>query len=63
MKRCAKCQKKVGLVGVDCACGNIYCSNCRHAETHQCTFDYAKKERARLIKENPKIIAQKIEVI
>ena len=39
-KRCEECKKKVGLLGLKCRCGKLYCSSHVTAETHNCSFDY-----------------------
>lgn len=38
--KCFICQKKVGVFGLQCKCGNIYCAIHFHAENHDCTYDY-----------------------
>lgn len=50
--RCAKCRKKVGMLGFTCRCELLFCASCRHADQHACTFDYKTKDRARLTREN-----------
>ncbi|KDO17805.1 hypothetical protein SPRG_16792, partial [Saprolegnia parasitica CBS 223.65] len=32
--RCWDCKKKVGLTGIECRCGYVYCSNHRFADQH-----------------------------
>ena len=61
--RCWKCQKKVGLLGFECSCKYVFCSKCRHAESHQCSFNYMKSGKDMLIKQNPVVIADKMEYI
>lgn len=41
-KRCGhtECKKKLSLLDMDCRCGRRFCMNHRHAELHNCTFDY-----------------------
>ncbi|OQR99893.1 hypothetical protein ACHHYP_03983 [Achlya hypogyna] len=51
--RCWDCKKKVGLTGIECRCGYVYCSNHRFADQHNCTFDYKAADRAELAKRNP----------
>ncbi len=60
-KRCAKCNKKLGIVPFSCKCDNFFCAKCRMPEDHQCTFDWKKSYRDKLEKENPKIEADKVE--
>lgn len=38
--KCWHCEKKVGILQVVCKCSYVYCSKHRHAEAHDCTFDY-----------------------
>ena len=38
--RCGQCNKKVGILGIKCRCGQLYCTSHVTAETHNCTFDY-----------------------
>ncbi len=38
--RCEQCNKKIGILGLKCRCGKIYCTSHVTAETHSCTFDY-----------------------
>ncbi len=59
--KCWKCKKKVGLLGFECSCNHTYCSGCRQAENHSCTFNYFAKYQEQLTKNNPKIIGSKLE--
>lgn len=52
-KRCWECKKKVGLTGITCRCGYVYCSSHRYGDQHNCTFDYKAADRAELAKRNP----------
>jgi len=56
--KCFLCLKKVGLVGIECRCGYIYCSSCRLPEKHNCSFDYLTYERKLLQKANEKVVSQ-----
>ncbi|XP_010913090.1 zinc finger A20 and AN1 domain-containing stress-associated protein 4 [Elaeis guineensis] len=38
--RCAACQKRMGLTGFRCRCGETYCGAHRYPERHGCSFDY-----------------------
>lgn len=58
--RCSSCNVKVGLLGYECRCENIFCAAHRHAGDHACTFDYKGLERQRLEKLNPAVVAEKI---
>lgn len=44
-KKCWLCKKKVGLLGFECACKFVYCFIHRHAEKHDCTFDYKTRDK------------------
>jgi hypothetical protein len=52
-KRCWECKKKVGLTGITCRCGFVYCSSHRYGDQHNCPFDYKSAGRAELAKMNP----------
>jgi len=53
--KCLLCSKKVGLVGIECRCGYIYCGSCRLPERHNCSFDYLTYDRNLLQKANEKV--------
>ena len=59
-KKCAFCKKKVGLLGLTCKCGKLFCTNHLQPECHNCSFDH--RTRAKEILENKlvKIDAEKI---
>ncbi|KAL6639915.1 hypothetical protein ACP70R_022225 [Stipagrostis hirtigluma subsp. patula] len=61
--RCAACRKKVGLLGFPCRCGGTFCSLHRYAEKHSCHFDYKKADREKIAKNNPLVVASKINKI
>ncbi len=52
-RRCEECQKKVGLLGFECACGKTLCATHRYMENHVCT---KKLEQIRL----DKVVADKV---
>jgi len=58
--KCYKCNRKVGLLGFKCRCGNIFCSGHRHCEDHNCPIDYKQLHREKIKKENPKVENSKI---
>lgn len=39
-KRCFTCNKKVGLLGIECKCTFVFCNGHRMPENHQCDFDH-----------------------
>ncbi|OEL21502.1 Zinc finger A20 and AN1 domain-containing stress-associated protein 9 [Dichanthelium oligosanthes] len=61
--RCLTCRKKVGLTGFQCRCGGTFCSTHRYTDSHQCTFDYKKVAREQIAKQNPVVMAEKINKI
>ena len=61
--RCLSCRKKVGLTGFQCRCGGTFCSMHRYADSHECTFDYKKAGREQIAKQNPVVMAEKINKI
>jgi len=61
--RCLTCRKKVGLTGFLCRCGGTFCSMHRYTDSHQCTFDYKKVAREQIAKQNPVVMAEKINKI
>lgn len=58
--RCWSCRKKVGLTGFKCRCGYVFCGTHRHAEAHECDFDFRSAGRGQLEKANPKVVADKL---
>lgn len=61
--RCWQCNKKVGLVGIKCVCGYVFCATHRHAEKHMCKFDYKDRQKTLVMKTNPLIAPQKLRKI
>ena len=61
--RCSKCNKKLGLMPFDCKCGNLFCSKCRHPESHDCNFDFKAAAKEQILKENPVIKCNKVNKI
>jgi|LauGreDrversion4_2_1035121.scaffolds.fasta_scaffold245133_2 hypothetical protein len=59
--RCKQCNRKVGLLGFTCQCKNTYCKKCRHAEQHNCTYDYMSVGKMQLMKDNPHVHAAKLQ--
>ncbi|KAM3700296.1 hypothetical protein ACB098_05G085900 [Castanea mollissima] len=51
--RCKCCNKKVGLTGFECRCGNVFCGIHRYPEKHACNVDFKAIGRDVLIKQNP----------
>ncbi|XP_066194453.1 AN1-type zinc finger protein 5-like isoform X1 [Sylvia atricapilla] len=61
--RCFTCRKKVGLTGFDCRCGNLFCGLHRYSDKHNCPYDYKAEAAAKIRKENPVVVAEKIQRI
>ncbi|GJN03607.1 hypothetical protein PR202_ga21071 [Eleusine coracana subsp. coracana] len=61
--RCGTCRKKVGLLGFACRCGGTFCSVHRYAEKHACDFDFKTANREQIAKNNPFVVAPKINKI
>ncbi|WVZ92968.1 LOW QUALITY PROTEIN: hypothetical protein U9M48_038996 [Paspalum notatum var. saurae] len=61
--RCLTCRKKVGLLGFGCRCGGTFCSLHWYAEKHACNFDFKKVGREKIAKNNPLVVASKINKI
>ncbi|KAI3939842.1 hypothetical protein MKW98_029618 [Papaver atlanticum] len=59
--RCFSCNKKVGLTGIKCKCGSVFCSLHRYPEKHSCDFDYKSVGRETLARLNPQVKADKID--
>ena len=61
--RCFWCNKRVGLTGFKCRCGDMFCSQHRYSDKHDCTFDYKTAGREAIAKANPVVKAPKIDKI
>ncbi|XP_037548338.1 AN1-type zinc finger protein 5 [Nematolebias whitei] len=61
--RCFMCRKKIGLTGFDCRCGNLFCGIHRYSDEHNCPYDYKSDAAAKIRKENPMVVAEKIQRI
>ncbi|XP_027352991.1 zinc finger A20 and AN1 domain-containing stress-associated protein 8-like [Abrus precatorius] len=61
--RCATCQKRVGLTGFNCKCGNLFCAMHRYSDKHDCSFDYRSVGQDAIAKANPIIKADKLDKI
>jgi hypothetical protein len=58
--RCFQCNKKVGLTGFGCRCGNTFCSVHRYSDKHDCSFDYKAAGREEIKTANPVVNAEKV---
>jgi len=62
-KRCWKCKRKVGITGIECRCGYIFCGKCRYADEHDCDFDHKQRYVNKLRKDLIKMNRKKMETI
>ena len=60
VNRCSGCNKKVGLTGFKCRCGEMFCSQHRYSDRHDCSYDYKAAGREAIARENPVVIAAKL---
>lgn len=61
--RCTSCNKRVGLTGFNCRCGNLFCAVHRYSDKHGCPFDYRTAARDAIAKANPVVKAEKLDKI
>jgi len=61
--KCNKCSKKVNLLGFKCKCENTYCKAHRLPEDHDCEYDFKQAGIAKLSKDNPVVVASKLQKI
>lgn len=59
---CQSCRRKT-IMTLTCKCNMVVCFSCRHPEDHKCTFDYQKEGKEKLTKDNPVVVASKIEKV
>ena len=59
MNHCIVCNKS-NYMNFLCRCGNFTCIKHRYANEHNCDYDYKKNAKDNLEKNNPIIIADKI---
>ncbi|RZC86836.1 hypothetical protein C5167_030186 [Papaver somniferum] len=60
VNRCSGCRRKVGLTGFRCRCGDMFCSEHRYSDRHDCSFDYKAAGRESIARQNPVVKAAKI---
>ncbi|KAF8109466.1 hypothetical protein N665_0095s0039 [Sinapis alba] len=60
VNRCSGCRKKVGLTGFRCRCGDLFCSDHRYSDRHDCSYDYKTAGREAIARENPVVKAAKM---
>ncbi|KAK4355017.1 hypothetical protein RND71_027211 [Anisodus tanguticus] len=54
------CRRKVGLMSFRCRCGEVFCSEHRYSDRHDCSYDYKAAGRDAIARENPVVKAAKI---
>ncbi|XP_057956294.1 zinc finger A20 and AN1 domain-containing stress-associated protein 5-like [Malania oleifera] len=60
VNRCSGCNRRIGLMGFRCRCGNLFCSEHRYSDRHDCGFDYKAAGRAAIARDNPVVRPAKI---
>jgi hypothetical protein len=63
--KCAKCNKKTGLLGFICRCNKIFCAKHRYPEEHMCgkISNIIDDQLEDLKKMNPQILLAKVDKI
>jgi predicted nucleic acid binding AN1-type Zn finger protein len=61
--RCGTCRKRVGLTGFTCKCGMLFCGTHRYPEKHECSFDFKTVGKEMIARENPMVMASKLDKI
>ncbi|KAK4441481.1 Zinc finger A20 and AN1 domain-containing stress-associated protein 5 [Sesamum alatum] len=56
----AGCRKRIGLMGFRCRCGDVFCSEHRYSDRHDCSYDYKAAGREAIARENPVVRAAKL---
>jgi predicted nucleic acid binding AN1-type Zn finger protein len=58
-KRCNQCNKKKHIL-IRCPCNREFCLECRFPDTHSCVFNFRAKSEESLMKNNQKVISEKV---
>lgn len=58
--RCSECSRRLGLLGIQCRCGLIFCASHRYSQEHGCPYDYREPTRIQLTRDNPKLCPDKL---
>lgn len=61
--RCWGCKRKIGILGIQCKCGFIFCGEHRYPDTHKCTFDHRHAQQHKIRKDNQQIKSSKFDAI
>jgi len=59
--KCWECNRKVGISGIECRCGYVFCAKHRYPGEHKCAYDYQKAYRKKLAKENQLVSTDKMD--
>ncbi|OWM70483.1 zinc finger A20 and AN1 domain-containing stress-associated protein 9-like [Punica granatum] len=59
--KCRTCSKRVGLLGFQCRCGDLFCRMHWYPEEHACKVDFKTSARKTLAKQNPACIADRMQ--
>lgn len=51
------------IPGFGCRCGNLFCGIHRYSDKHDCPYDYKTEAADKIRKENPVVVAEKIQRI
>ena len=62
-KNCPICKKRMGLLGINCRCGETICIHCRHPDKHNCSFDYVSFDKKKLAKQLIQVVSEKVSPI
>eukprot|EP00823_Brevimastigomonas_motovehiculus_P005401 TRINITY_DN396_c1_g1_i1.p1 TRINITY_DN396_c1_g1~~TRINITY_DN396_c1_g1_i1.p1 ORF type:complete len:372 (-),score=121.81 TRINITY_DN396_c1_g1_i1:222-1337(-) len=61
--RCWLCRRRVGITGIECRCGYIFCGKHRYPDEHNCTFDHKSFHKKKLEKINVEVKGSKFDRI
>lgn len=59
--RCFTCRAKIGLTGLPCRCGFVFCAKHVPAEAHECDFDFSGTYKKHLAKVNVGVTPAKLQ--
>ncbi|KAI5191709.1 AN1-type zinc finger protein 5/6 [Nematocida sp. AWRm77] len=58
---CMVCRTKLRITNAfSCKCTNMFCGKHRYSDEHNCPYDYKLENRAKLEKENPRIVSTRM---
>ncbi|MFS7978898.1 putative transcription regulator A20-like family [Helianthus anomalus] len=60
VNQCSGCRKRVGLTVFRCRCVDLFFSEHRYSDRHDCSYDYKTDGREAIAKDNPVVKAAKI---